>query len=54
MAKMFDELGVDALICGGIGYGAIIALDEASIEVCSVVFGNADEAVEAYLNDELI
>lgn len=54
MVKMLDGLGVDALICGGIGDGAIAALDEAGIEVCSGVSGNADEAVDAYLNDELI
>ena len=43
-----------ALICGGIGGGAINALTEAGIEVCSGASGDTDKAVEDYLNGKLI
>lgn len=54
MVGLLTGLGINAVICGGIGDGAVNALGEAGIEVYSGVSGNADEAVEAYLNGELI
>ena len=54
MAGLLTSLGINAVICGGIGDGAVNALGEAGIEVYSGVSGNADEAVAAYLNGELI
>ena len=53
LAGRLAELGVQAVICGGIGEGAQAALIAAGIEICSGAEGNADEAVEAYLNGEL-
>lgn len=53
LAAMLDKLQVDALICGGIGDGAMTALIQSGIEVCSGVSGNADEAVAEYLNGSL-
>ncbi len=50
LASMLDDLSVDALICGGIGNGAMDALLQIGIEVCSGVSGNADEVVAEYLN----
>jgi len=48
------DRNVKALICGGIGGGAINALTEAGIEVCSGASGDTDKAVEDYLNGKLI
>ena len=44
---------VDVLICGGIGGGAQIALAEAEIKLYGGVSGDADEAVNAYLEGKL-
>jgi predicted Fe-Mo cluster-binding NifX family protein len=44
---------VDVLICGGIGGGAQNALAEAGIKLYGGVSGNADEAVQAFLNGML-
>jgi len=44
---------VDTLICGGIGGGAQAALAEANIRLIGGVQGNADEAVQAFLNGTL-
>ncbi|MBQ0001750.1 MAG: FKBP-type peptidyl-prolyl cis-trans isomerase [Clostridiales bacterium] len=54
LAGFLSALGVEVLICGGIGGGAQSALSEAGIEICSGVSGNTDEAVEVYLRGELI
>ncbi|MBE6960284.1 MAG: dinitrogenase iron-molybdenum cofactor biosynthesis protein [Ruminococcaceae bacterium] len=48
LAGFLADLGVDALICGGIGGGARSALAEAGIAVYGGVFGDADEAAEAF------
>ncbi len=45
---------VDALICGGIGGGAQMALSNAGIMLYAGVSGNADEAVKAFLAGELL
>lgn len=44
---------VDALICGGIGGGAQMALKEAGITLYGGVSGDADEAVRALIKGEL-
>lgn len=54
LAKLLGNQSVDLLICGGIGGGAQTALAEAGIEVCSGVQGDVDQAVEAYLEGELV
>lgn len=54
LAGLMAENGIDVLICGGIGGGAQEALAEAGIEFVSGVSGDVDEAVEAYLNGELV
>lgn len=53
LAGLLAENGVDVLICGGIGGGAMAALEEQGIEVCAGASGDADAAVEAYLKGEL-
>ena len=49
LAQWLQEMGVDILICGGIGSAAREALDAAGIRVFGGVKGDADEAVELFL-----
>ena len=49
LAGFLQEMGVNTLICGGIGMGAKNALAEAGIELYGGVSGSADEAVKALL-----
>ena len=53
LAGFLADLSVSVLLCGGIGGGAQAALAEADIEICSGAQGDADAAVNAYLNGEL-
>lgn len=48
LAGVLSALNIDALICGGIGGGAQMALAAAGIKVYGGVSGNADEAAEAF------
>lgn len=47
LAGVLSALNVDALICGGIGGGAQMALKDAGIQLYGGVTGNADEAAQA-------
>lgn len=53
LAGVLNALNVDALICGGIGGGARMALDAAGIRLYGGVSGTADQAVEALLAGNL-
>jgi len=53
LAGLLSTLGVDALICGGIGGGAQMALAEAGIKLYGGVSGDCDAAVEALLSGTL-
>ncbi len=53
LAGFLADLGVDTLICGGIGAGAQNALAEAGIRLYGGVTGSADEAVKALLEGKL-
>lgn len=53
LAGFLKVMGVDALICGGIGGGARMALDQAGIALYGGVQGSADAAVEALLAGKL-
>ena len=53
LAGFLKNLGVDVLICGGIGGGAQNALAEVNIQVYGGVHGDADDAVEAFLSGTL-
>lgn len=53
LAGFLLEHKVDALICGGIGGGAQMALAEAGITLYGGVSGDADAAVNALLNGNL-
>ena len=54
LAGFLQELGVDTLICGGIGGGAQVALREAGILLYGGVSGDADSAVNALLDGSLL
>ena len=53
LAGLLSVLKVDALICGGIGGGAQMALAEAGVRLYGGVSGFCDAAVEALLAGEL-
>ncbi len=53
LAGFLLDLGVDTLICGGIGGGAQAALGEAGIRLFGGVSGEADAAVKALLAGNL-
>ena len=49
LATLLSGKGIDVLICGGMGMGARMALEEAGVKYYGGVQGSADEAVAAYL-----
>lgn len=53
LAELLSELHVDALICGGIGGGAQAALEQAGIQLFGGVQGDADKAIESFINGSL-
>lgn len=53
LAEFLRKNQVDVLICGGIGPGAQNALAQAGIKLYGGVSGQADQAVEALMNDSL-
>ena len=53
LAGVLTALRADALICGGIGGGAQMALAAAGIRLYGGVSGNADAAVEAFISGDL-
>jgi len=53
LAELLASLGVDSLICGGIGGGAQMALAEAGIKLFGGVSGDCDAAANALLSGTL-
>ena len=53
LAGVLNALNVDALICGGIGGGAQMALAQAGIRLYGGVSGSADAAAEAFAAGKL-
>ena len=53
LAGVLNLIEVDVLICGGIGMGAQIAIQEAGIKLLGGVSGDADKAVEDYIAGNL-
>ena len=53
LAGFLESLGVNVLICGGIGGGARFALQDADIEIFGGVSGDADLAVADFLAGNL-
>ena len=54
LSAFLGNMGVNKLICGGIGTGAKTALAEKNIEIFGGVSGNADQKVNDLLNDKLV
>lgn len=54
LSGFLANLGVDTIICGGIGGGAQTTLKDAGIEFFGGVTGSADDAVKAHLNGTLV
>ena len=53
LAVVLAGNGVDVLVCGGLGAGAMSTLQEAGIRVVSGASGDADTAVAAFLDGSL-
>lgn len=53
LAGLLADNAIDVLICGGIGGGAMAALEENGIEICAGAEGDTDKVIEAYLKGEL-
>ncbi len=53
LAGVLSTLKVDALICGGIGVGAVTALQNAGIQILGGAEGEADKCVEEFLGGRL-
>jgi predicted Fe-Mo cluster-binding NifX family protein len=53
LAGFLTDHQVEVLICGGIGAGAQEALAESGIQLFGGVTGDADEAIKAYLDNQL-
>lgn len=53
LSGMLSAIGVSVLICGGIGAGAQTALGKVGISIYGGVKGDADKAVEAFLEGKL-
>ena len=53
LAGILDALGVEVLICGGIGGGAQMALDEIGVKVVGGASGKVADVVSAFLKGEL-
>ncbi|MBQ1482995.1 MAG: NifB/NifX family molybdenum-iron cluster-binding protein [Erysipelotrichaceae bacterium] len=53
LAGLLKQADVDVLICGGIGMGARMALEEAGISLIPGAEGNADETVRSFLQGTL-
>ena len=49
LAGFLEDIGAEIMICGGIGGGAIAAMNEAGIKVYAGASGSADDAVNAYV-----
>ena len=54
LGGFLEDLGVNVLICGGIGGGAQMTLAELGIQLLGGVSGSADDAVDAYLENRLL
>jgi len=52
-AQILAGLGIDVLLCNGLGRRAIGILNENGIEVCVGVSGTADEAIESWKGGRL-
>ena len=54
LIEFLSAAKVEKLICGGIGMGARMAVENSGIELFPGVTGNADDAVKDYLDGKLV
>ena len=54
LAGFLKNINADVLICGGIGGGAQMAMQEAGITLYGGNTGSADDAVSAFISDSLV
>ena len=54
IAQLLKSKGVEVVICGGIGPGAIFGLESAGLKVLRGANGIVDEVASAYANGSLI
>lgn len=54
LAGFLKERGIDVLICGGIGGGAVNALSQYGIRVAGGAEGPVEDVVRAYLKGKLV
>lgn len=54
LPNFLGDLGVNVIISGGMGGGAVEIFNERKIEVIIGASGNASQAVESYLKGELV
>ncbi|SDY55729.1 Predicted Fe-Mo cluster-binding protein, NifX family [Proteiniborus ethanoligenes] len=53
LPNFLNDLGVNVIISGGMGAGAVQIFNEKGIQVITGVMGNAKEVVEAFLQGRL-
>lgn len=53
LAELLKDNGVDALICGGIGEGAVNIMKKCGIKVFPGISGDADNAAANLIDDKL-
>ena len=53
LPKFLNEKGVNVVISGGMGEGAINLFNEFNIKILTGNYGNCDEIIEKYLNGNL-
>ncbi len=54
LPNFLNDLGVNVIIAGGMGNGAIEIFNEKEIKVITGASGDAEEAVNNYLNGKLV
>lgn len=53
ISEFLAAQGVQAVLCGGIGHGALVALAQLGIDVVPGVSGNPDEAIQQLIDGTL-
>ncbi len=54
LAGFLRDAGVEVMVCGGIGGGAIYAMNDLGIKVYAGASGNTDDVIESYINGTLL
>lgn len=54
LAPYLKSLGVDTLICGGIGSHGVMAVESAGLKLIPGAVGNVKDVIKAYTNKTLV